>query len=84
MKSLRDKPHINNRSKELYREVSKKKNLDKDIITRFEHYESQRLKKNIDNIVKTYIKETRQVPSIKQLLKSNKQDVMDLMRNMRR
>lgn len=68
----------------MYREVSKKKNLDKDVVSRFERYESERLKKNIDNIVKAYMKETKQVPSIKQLLKSNKKDVVDLLRNMRR
>ena len=63
--------------------MSKKKNLDKDIINRFQFYESQRVKKNIDNIVRTYMHETKQVPTIKQLLKSNKKDMIDLLRNLR-
>lgn len=63
--------------------MSKKRHLDKDVLNRFSFYESERVKKKIDSIVRTYMQQTKQVPSVKQLLRSNKREVVDLLRNIR-
>ena len=53
------------------------------MLNRFKAYEGERVRKNIDNIVRVYIQQCQQVPTIKQLLKTNKSEVIDLLRNLR-